>query len=261
MLEKTLESPLDCKEIQPVHPKGNLSWILIGRTDAEAETPILWLPDVNNWLIGRDLDAGKDWRQEEKGTTEDEMVGWHHWLYGHEFEQALGIGDGQGSLVCCSPWGFKESDTTEWLNWRYVWGHRKNWTNLNSQLSLSSECTLGLIIKTRSVVCISVTVAKHLSQILDISSFAMIKNSIYHWSHICCCSVTRLCLTLCDPMNCSAPGSYGPPLSPRVCWNLCPLNRWCYWIISSSGASSSVWLWSFPVSGSFPMSQLLLSGG
>ena len=105
---------------EPVHPKGNQSWIFIGRTDAEAETSILWPPDVKNWLIGKDPDAGKDWRQEEKGTTEDEMVGWHHWLYGHEFEQALGIGDGQGSLVCCSPWGCKESDTTEWLNWRYV---------------------------------------------------------------------------------------------------------------------------------------------
>ena len=86
MLEKTLESPLDCKEIQPVHPKGNQSWIFIGRTDVEAETPVLWPPDVNNWLIGKDPDAGKDWRQEEKGMTEDEMVGWHHWLNGHELE-------------------------------------------------------------------------------------------------------------------------------------------------------------------------------
>jgi len=86
-------------------------------TDAEAESPILWPPGANNWLIGKDSDAGKDWRQEERGTTEDEMVGWHYQLDGHEFEQALGIGDGQGSLVCCSPWGPKESDTTEWLNW------------------------------------------------------------------------------------------------------------------------------------------------
>ena len=92
VLEKTLESPLDCKEIQPVHPKGNKSWIFIGRTDAEAETPILWPHDVENWLIGKDPDAGKDWRQEEKGTTEDEMVGWHPWL-GHELELALGVGD------------------------------------------------------------------------------------------------------------------------------------------------------------------------
>ena len=117
VLEKTLESLLDCKEIKPINPKGNQSQIFIGRTDAEAETPILWPPDVKNWLIGKDPDAGKDWMQEEKGTIEDEMVGWHHQVDGHEFEQALGVGDGQGSLVCCSPWGCKESDTTEQLNW------------------------------------------------------------------------------------------------------------------------------------------------
>ena len=115
VLEKPLESPLDCKEIQSVHPKGNLSWIFIGRTDAEA--PVLWPPDGKNWLTGKDSDAGKDWRQEEKGTTEDEMVGWHHRLDVHEFEQAPGVGDGQGSLACCSPWGHKESDMTEQLNW------------------------------------------------------------------------------------------------------------------------------------------------
>ena len=116
VLEKTLERPLDCKEIQPVHPKGNQSWIFIGRTDAEAKTPILWPPDVKNWLIVKHPSAGKDWRQ-VKGMTKNEMVGWHHRLCGHEFEQALGVGDGQGSLECCSPWGCKESDTTEWLNW------------------------------------------------------------------------------------------------------------------------------------------------
>ena len=114
---RTLDSPLDCKKIKPVNPKGNQSWIFIGRTDAEAETPILWPPGVKNWLIGKDPDAGKDWRQEEKGTTEDEMVGWHHQLNGCEFEQALGVGDGQGSLVCGSPWDPKESDMTEGLNW------------------------------------------------------------------------------------------------------------------------------------------------
>ena len=114
-LEKTLESLLDCKEIKPVHPKGNQSWIFIGRTDAEA--PILWPPDVKNWLLGKDPDAGQDWRWEEKGTTEDEMVGWHHLFTGHESEQTLGIGDGQVSLACCSPWGHKELDTTERLNW------------------------------------------------------------------------------------------------------------------------------------------------
>ena len=105
------------KEIQPVHPKGDQSWIFIGRTDAEAETPILWPPDVKNWFIWKDSDAGEDWRWEEEETTEDEMVGWHHRLNGHEFEQAPGVGDGQGSLACCSPRGHKESDTTERLNW------------------------------------------------------------------------------------------------------------------------------------------------
>ena len=114
---KTLENSLDCKEIKPVHPKGNQSWIFTGKTDAEAETPILWSPDAKNWLIGKYPDAGKDWGQDEKGTTEDEMVGWHHWLNGHEFEQAPGVGDGQGSLVCCSAWGHKESDTTKGWNW------------------------------------------------------------------------------------------------------------------------------------------------
>ena len=117
VLQKTLESPLNSKEIKAVNPKGNQPWIFIGRTDAEAETPILWPPDVKNWLIWKDPDAGKDWSQEEKGTTEDEMVAWHHWFYGHEFEQAPGVGDGQGSLACCSPWGSNESDTTERLNW------------------------------------------------------------------------------------------------------------------------------------------------
>ena len=112
---------LNCKEIQPDNPKGNQPWIFIGRTDAEAETVILWPPDVKNWLTGKDPDAGKDWRQEKKGMTEDEMVGWHHWLDGHEFEQALGVGDGQGSLVCCSPWGCKEPDMTERLNWLTDW--------------------------------------------------------------------------------------------------------------------------------------------
>ena len=114
-MEKTLESPLGCMEIQPVNPKGNQSWIFIGRTDAEAETPILWPPDVKSQLIGRDLDAGKDWRPEEKGVTEDEMVVWHQRL-SDEFEQAPGDGEGQGSLACCSLWGCKESDMTEQLN-------------------------------------------------------------------------------------------------------------------------------------------------
>ena len=117
VLEKTLEGPLDCKEIQPVHPKGNQSWIVIGRTDAEAESPIFWPPYTKNWLIAEDPDAGKGLRQEEKGTTEDEMVGWHHQLDGHEFAQAPGVGDGQGGLSCCRPCSHNELDTTEQLNW------------------------------------------------------------------------------------------------------------------------------------------------
>ena len=105
------------REIPSVHLKGNQSWIFIGRTDAEADTAILWPPDAKSWLISKDPDVGKDWRQEEKGMTEDEMVGWHHWLNGHEFEQALGVGDGQGVLACCSPWGCKELDIIEQLIW------------------------------------------------------------------------------------------------------------------------------------------------
>ena len=121
--------PLDCKEIQPVHPKGDESWVFIGRTDVEAEAPVLWPPDVKSWLILEDPDAGKDWGQEEKETTEDEMVGWHHRLDGHGFGWTLGVGDGEGGLVCCSSWSRKESDTTERLNWTelklhsvpYIW--------------------------------------------------------------------------------------------------------------------------------------------
>ena len=120
VLEKSLESPVSASRSKLVHPKGDQSWIFIGRNDSEAEDPILWPPDMKNSLTGEDPDAGKGWRQEEKGMTEDEMLGWHHWLDEHEFEQAPGVGDGQGSLVCCSPWGHKESDTTEQLNWTEV---------------------------------------------------------------------------------------------------------------------------------------------
>ena len=112
VLGKTLESPLDCKEIKLVHPKGNQPWTLIGRTDAEAKALLLWPPNVKSWLTEKDPDAEKDWGQEEKSMTEDEMVGWHHWLNGHEFEQIQGDSEGQGSQACCSPWDHKESHTT-----------------------------------------------------------------------------------------------------------------------------------------------------
>ena len=126
VLEKTLERPLDCKEIQPVHAKGDQSWVFIGGTDVEAETPILWPPHVKSWLIWKkkkNPDYGKDWGQDEKGMTEDETVGRHHWLNGHEFRQTLGVGDGQGPLVCCSPWGRRDLDRSEWLIWTELKGN------------------------------------------------------------------------------------------------------------------------------------------
>ena len=125
VLEKTLESPLDCKVIQPVHSKGDQSWVFFGRTDAEAEAPILWPPHAKSWFIGKGSDAGRDWGQEEKGTTEDEMAGWHHWLYGHEFEWTPGIGDGQGGLVCFNSWYGKS------------WPRLSDWTGLNWVISSS----------------------------------------------------------------------------------------------------------------------------
>ena len=117
VLETTLESPLDCNEIQLVHSEGDQPWDFLGRNDAKAETPIVWPPDTKTWFIGKDSDAGRDWGQEEKGTTEDEMAGWHHRLHGHESEWTPGVGDGQGGLACCDSWSRKESDTTERLNW------------------------------------------------------------------------------------------------------------------------------------------------
>ena len=117
MLKKTLEGPLVCKEIQPVHSEGDQPWDFFGRNDAKAEAPVLWPLHARNWFIGKDFDVGRDWGQEEKGTTEDEMAGWHHWLDGHEFVWTPGVGDGQGGLACCDSWGRKESEMTERLNW------------------------------------------------------------------------------------------------------------------------------------------------
>ena len=163
VLEKTLESPLDCKEIKPVNCKGNESWIFIGRTDVEAETPIPMPPDGTNWLIGKDPDAGKAWRREEKGTSEDEMVEWHHQLDEHEFEQALGMGDGQESLAC-----FSHSATRTQTR-------LSNWTELGMQ---DKEEKVKSSLRARS----------------------------YFPINCCCRSVTRLCLTFCNPMDCSMPG-------------------------------------------------------
>ena len=150
VLEKILESPLDCKEIQPVNPKGNQCWIFIGRTDAEAVAPILGPPDAKHWLTGKDPDAGKDWRQEEKGTTEDEMVGCHHQLEGPEFEQAPEVGDGQGSLAYCRPWGGKESDSATKLNW--IIGKKKIRLHIRC-LFYFNLCILLLLLWVKNVAC------------------------------------------------------------------------------------------------------------
>ena len=162
VLEKTLESPLDCKEIKPVNPKGNQSLIFIGRTDVEAEIPTLWPPDVKNWLIRKDPDAGQDWRQGEKGMTEDEMVGWHHQFDGHKFEQTPEVGDGQGNLPCYSPWGCKESDMTEWLNWTKLllwwWSYERGqlsrlsqWTNHGSRTRCRVFISLYFVLNMRTI--------------------------------------------------------------------------------------------------------------
>ena len=139
VLEKTLESPLDCKEVHPVHSKGDQSWVFIGRTNAKAGTPVLWPPHAKSWLIGKGSDAGRDWGQEEKGMIEDEMVGWHHWLDGHKFGWSPGVGGGQGGLVCCNSWGHKELDTTERLNWTKL----KSMIKLTVNRSMSSS--LGIL--------------------------------------------------------------------------------------------------------------------
>ena len=130
VLERTLESPLDCKEIQLVRSKGDQSWAFIGRTDAKAETPILWSPHAKSWLIGKDPDAGRDWGQEEKGTTEDVMAGCHHWLDGHEFEWTPGVGDGQGGLACCSSWGHRVG---------HDWATELNWTEVDKDKSTKGK--------------------------------------------------------------------------------------------------------------------------
>ena len=146
VLEKTLASPLDCKEIQPVHSEGDQPWDFFGRNDADAETPVLWPPHAKSWLIGKDSDAGRDWGQEEKGTTEDEMAGWRHWLDGRESQWTPGVGDGQGGLVCCDSWGRKESDMTERLIWSDVTIY-----NYENSSSYASNGFISLYINDTSV--------------------------------------------------------------------------------------------------------------
>ena len=137
VLEKTLVSPLDCKEIQPVHSKGDKSWVFFGRNDAKAVTPVLWSSNAKSWLTGKDSDAGRDWGQEEKGMTEGEMSRWHHRLDGHEFEWTPGVGDGQGGLACCNSWGCKEPDMTERLNWTEL-----NWMFWKWHLKIVCPCVV-----------------------------------------------------------------------------------------------------------------------
>ena len=134
VLEKALESPMDCKQIRPVHSKGDQSWVFFGRTDAKAEAPVLWPPHAKSWIIGKDSDTGRDWGQEEKGMTEDEMAGWYHGLDGRESEWTLGDGDGQGDLVCCNSWGCKESDTIERLNWKEL-----NWIRISENMGFKTS--------------------------------------------------------------------------------------------------------------------------
>ena len=139
VLEKTLESPLDCKEIKPVHPKGNQSWIFIARTDAEIEAPKLWTSDTKSQLIGKDPNAGKYWKQEEKGMTEDDIVGWHHQLNGHEFEQTPGDGEGLEGLVCFSPWISKNLDTIEQLNNNHLPQLEKAWAQQRRPIAAKNK--------------------------------------------------------------------------------------------------------------------------
>ena len=216
MLEKTLDSPLDSKEIKPVHPKGNQSWIFIGRTDAEAETPVLWPPDAKSWLPRKDPDDGKDWGQEEKGVTEDEMVGWHHWLHGHELEQILGESKGQGSLVCCSPWGYKESDMMQQLN------------NNNMESFLSFLSNLRYMYMEPSWFFLCSNWMGHCFWADSRNDF--FKELLLVWKVKV--SVAQSYPTLHDPMDCSPRGSsvHGI-LQVRILeWVAIPFSRGCSWL-------------------------------
>ena len=193
VLRKTLESPLNCKEIQPVHPKRNQSWVFISiKTDAEAETPIFWSPDAKNWLIGKDPDAGKNWRPEEKGTREGEMAGWHHWLNGHEFEWTPGVGDGQGCLVYCSPWGSQRV--------RHDWGTELNWSNLI--LCKPPKCILSSTAGTFYEFVLRSWAPNIIPQnlLLNWLTHCSMVN-LYQWCECMYAKSRQSCLTLCDPMD------------------------------------------------------------
>ena len=171
VLEKTLESPLDCKEIQPVHPKGHQPWIFTGRTDAKIETPILWPPDVKSWLIWKDPDARKDWRREKKGTTEDEVVRWHHRRDRHEYESTPGVGDGQGSLPCCSPWSCRVG---------HNWATELNWMKKETHFKIHAYL-LRWAIRVIHVVHSNRTYLKKEQRALSVSSYS-IRGSEIHTS-------------------------------------------------------------------------------
>ena len=222
VLKKTLQSPLNCKEIQPVCPKGDQSWVFTGRADVEAETLVLRLPDAKSWLICKDPDAGTDWGQEEKGTTEDEMVGWQHRLNGHEFGWTPGVGDGQGGLVCCGSWGRKESDTTEWLNWTKDLGLSFVKLELCGEPSacLWWKCSCGVfyvrILSGHSVeTVVSDCSSRRLRSKASPRGWArplflyILRTPVLFICSICAvlCLVAQSCLTLFDPMDCSLPGS------------------------------------------------------
>ena len=221
---------LDCKEIKPVHPKGNQSWIFTGRTDAKAETPILWPPDAKNWLIGRDPDAGKDWGQEEKGTTEDEMVGWHHWLDGYEFEQAPGVGDGRQSLVWYIPWGWKELD----INWTdsrltILWSRQVQSEGTQSYIYVSPF--LHELLRSSSH-CISLDFVCLMIMMMTVLSFFILIPSTWTllWWHKGQCDEDKL---VCTPDR-SFPG--GTSGKESACQ--CRRHRFNPWIERSAGGGN-----------------------
>ena len=227
---KTLNSPLDCKEIKQVHPKGDQLWVFIGRTDVEAETPILWPPDVKSWLIWKDPDAGKDWRQEETGMTEDATVGWHHQFDGHEFEQALGDGERTGKP------GVLKSMRSQRVGHNWVTEWQQHFI-ANSGNGAHCSFKRELFFKYLSTFSTEI--------ILSLLQFS---------------SVTQSCPTLCDPHGLQHSRLPCPSPTPRACSNSCPSSWWCHPTILSSVFPVSSCLQSFPASGSFQMSQFFTPG-